>query len=82
MNKKYHCPCCEYFTLRDESGHFDICEVCYWEDDSIQSFDPEYRGGANTMSLNEARANYKRIGAIEECFLKYVRLPTQEEKVG
>ena len=66
----------------DELGHFDICPVCYWEDDSIQSSDPQYRGGANRISLNEARANYKRIGASEEDFLKYVRPPTEEEKAA
>ena len=30
--KKYKCPCCGYYTLEDEEGHFDICPVCFWED--------------------------------------------------
>lgn len=80
--KKYRCPCCGYFTLEDEPGHFDICPVCFWEDDNIQSFEPDYVGGANRISLNEARTNYKRIGAITEGSLKYVRPPTEEEKTG
>ncbi|TET06844.1 hydrolase [Candidatus Dependentiae bacterium] len=80
--KKYSCPCCGYFTLEDEPGHFDICAVCGWEDDSIQSFNPDVAGGANRMSLNEARANYKRIGAIDKSFLKSVRPPTDEEERG
>lgn len=80
--KKYKCPCCGYYTLEDDPGHFDICPVCGWEDDSIQSFDASYEGGANRISLNQARENYKKIGAIEECFLDSVRPPTDEETVG
>ena len=80
--KKYPCPCCGNYTLDDEPGHFDICPVCRWEDDNIQSFYPDYEGGANGISLNQARKNYKRIGAVEECSLKSVRPPTEEEKTG
>jgi len=80
MSKKYRCPCCGYFTLEDGPGRFEICNVCFWQDDAIQSDDPEYTGGANDISLNEARANYKKIGAMDECFLKSVRPPTEEEK--
>ena len=35
MKKKYKCPCCGYYTfdhVLDES--YDICPVCYWEDDA------------------------------------------------
>jgi len=80
-NKKHRCPCCGYFTLEDEPGHFDICPVCFWEDDNIQSFDPDYTGGANEISLTEARINYKKFGAVTEGSLKYVRPPTEEEKI-
>jgi hypothetical protein len=80
--KKYKCPCCGYYTLEDEPGHFDICPVCRWEDDNIQSFDPDYWGGANEMNLNDARKNYKELGAISKDFIDSVRPPTEEEKVG
>lgn len=56
---KHKCPCCESYTI-DEPGNFDICEVCGWEDDELQSDDPDYRGGPNGMSLNEAREIYKK----------------------
>ena len=79
-SKKYQCPCCGYYTLDYGPGRFDICQVCYWEDDLIQSDDPSYWGGANTISLNEAREDYKIFGASEECFLDCVRPPTEEEK--
>ena len=80
LKKKYRCPCCGYFTLEDEPGHFDICPVCRWEDDGVQSDDPNYGGGANTMSLNEARENFKKFGAKSREALKRVRPPIEEEK--
>ncbi len=30
---KYACPCCGCLTL-DERGEYDICPVCFWEDDA------------------------------------------------
>ena len=80
MNTRYSCPCCGYLTLKEEPpGSYCICQVCFWEDDPIQSVDPSYRGGANTMSLDEARRNFERIGAIEERALKFVRSPRRDE---
>ena len=52
------CPCCGE-GLVEEGHEFDICEVCGWEDDDYQFNHPDYRGGANSMSLNEARAAFK-----------------------
>ena len=48
------CPCCgnKTLTTRDE---FEICGICGWEDDDVQSSDPDFAGGANDMSLNEAK---------------------------
>ena len=80
IKEKYRCPCCNYRTLDDGTGSFDICPVCYWEDDYIQRDDPDYRGGANDISLNEARENYKKIGAISTEYLEYVRPALDEEK--
>jgi hypothetical protein len=82
MNKtkvKYICPCCGYLTLDDKPGSFDICPVCYWEDDNIQRNDPNYKGGANGISLIEARENYKKMGAISAEYIDIVRLPLEEE---
>ncbi|NLI91850.1 MAG: hypothetical protein GX434_06460 [Peptococcaceae bacterium] len=57
--EKYPCACCGQNTL-DEEDFFEICPVCGWEDDSVQREDPNYRGGANQMSLNEAKEAFKR----------------------
>ena len=49
------CPCCDAKVL-SRLGEYEICEVCGWEDDPVQAADPDYAGGANTRSLNEAKS--------------------------
>jgi len=75
------CPCCGCRTLSERSA-FEICEVCYWEDDGQDDGDAdENRGGPNgSLSLTEARANYLRIGACEESMVSNVRAPRPEER--
>lgn len=34
---KYECLCCGYKTL-ETRGKFDICPVCFWEDDTYFDF--------------------------------------------
>ena len=81
--KKCKCVCCYNYTLDSEPpGTFEICPVCYWEDDNVQFSDPNYEGGANEISLNKARENYERIGAISERYLKNVRRPSKTEIHG
>ncbi len=41
-------------------GEYDICEECFWENDPVQLNDPDFDGGANEMSLNEAREAYQK----------------------
>ncbi|MBR1561093.1 MAG: hypothetical protein IJ646_12700 [Clostridia bacterium] len=48
------CPVCGKYEL----GYYEICE-CGWQNDPIQFADPDYRGGANEQSLNEARKAYR-----------------------
>ncbi|WP_119313716.1 CPCC family cysteine-rich protein [Calidithermus terrae] len=76
----FACPCCSYLTLSSAPpGTFEICPVCYWEDDNVQFNDPDYAGGANAVSLNEARANFKNFGAISREFITRTRPPKLEE---
>jgi hypothetical protein len=51
------CPCCDSTTLTMR-GCYEICDVCDWEDDPVQSADPAYPGGANRVSLNQARKEW------------------------
>ena len=77
---RYPCPCCYCLTL-EERGGFEICPVCFWEDDGQDSADADrVRGGPNgSLSLAQARANYARVGACEEKFVKNVRKPAPSE---
>ena len=54
MAEKFRCECCWQHTL-EAQDEYDICEVCGWEEDPLQNEDPDYAGGANQMSLNQAR---------------------------
>src|SRR3954447_19194782 len=55
MNRA-QCPCCGYYTL-DSRGSFDICQVCWWEDDDKSDMygqpAPERPTGANRVQLWE-----------------------------
>jgi hypothetical protein len=76
----FRCPCCDYKTL-GERGGYEICPVCFWEDDGQDDHDADaIRGGPNgAISLTQARANYKKIGASLERHIKHIRPPKPEE---
>jgi hypothetical protein len=77
----YACPCCHHLTL-SERGAFDICEVCFWEDDGQDDHDADVvRGGPNErLSLTQARENYTMFGACSERALQHVRPPRPDEQ--
>lgn len=78
--EKYTCPCCGFRTLDEPPpGTFDICPICFWEDDNVQFHDPNLAGGANQISLHQARKNYQDFGACELRCQEHVRKPTQDE---
>jgi len=80
QSKMFKCPCCGFLTLSEQPpGTFEICPVCHWEDDNVQFNDPEYVGGANKISLSQARKNFLKFGACDEKFVKKVRKPLPEE---
>ncbi|RTQ51386.1 hydrolase [Hymenobacter gummosus] len=76
----YPCPCCSYYTFdAPPDNSFDICPVCYWEDDGVQLREPTYAGGANKLSLEQARLHYAQYGACEPGMQRYVRAPLPDE---
>ena len=75
---RFRCPCCGFYTL-SVHGLYDICPVCYWEDDPLQLKDEARAGGANKVCLCDARKNYLKIGACEAEYVNYVRKPRPEE---
>ena len=50
------CPVCKDYFFSEEE--YEICPICGWEDDPVQRKDPDFAGGANTLSLNEAIKKY------------------------
>ncbi|MCR5559648.1 MAG: hypothetical protein K6F62_04760 [Schwartzia sp.] len=60
---EYICPCCGK-KGKEEEGASDVCVYCGWEEDIVQEADPDYRGGANKMSLNEAKKAFKEGRAV------------------
>jgi hypothetical protein len=79
----FACPCCGYLTL-GERGGFEICAVCFWEDDGQDEHDAGIvRGGPNgRLSLSDARRNFERVGACEEQHVHNVRSPRRREVPG
>ena len=52
------CPVCGYLTL-DERDSFEICSICFWEDDGIDDFEANLVSGPNHMTLKEARHKFQ-----------------------
>ena len=59
------CPCCEEFEHDTGIGCSDICQICGWEDDYLQRNRPNFKPGANIMSLNEARHAWRTMSKAE-----------------
>jgi ribonuclease HII len=78
--QRFACPCCGNLTIPVEPpGSFSVCEVCWWEDDPIQFADPNYEGGANAPSLNQARVLFRSIGVSDPKLKGHERAPREEE---
>lgn len=58
QEETYMCPCCGEYAFSGENT-FEICEVCGWENNRVQTEYPDFAGGANHMSLNEARESFR-----------------------
>jgi hypothetical protein len=68
------CPCCGYISIEaPRPGTYEICPICYWEDDSIPLEYPDYEGGANPFSLRHSQQNYISIGACDAVMLPNIR---------
>jgi hypothetical protein len=74
------CLCCGSRTL-SAPGAFELCPVCWWQDDGQDESDADVvRGGPNgALSLTVARANFLACGASDPRFVSRVRaaLPTE-----
>lgn len=56
--EKFTCPCCGYKTLIFEAGSYDICQICFWEDDPEQRKNPDLTHATNRKSLRQAQKDF------------------------
>ena len=71
------CPCCGYGTLASRN-EFEICEICWWEDDGQDNDNAsQVLGGPNSnLSLTRARFNFLKYGIFDP---KRVDLRSRQE---
>ncbi|MDK8183741.1 CPCC family cysteine-rich protein [Paenibacillus sp. UMB4589-SE434] len=78
--RRLECPCCGNFTIESKDEVVvDICEVCFWQFDTVADAMPDISIGANHISLIQARENYKRFGVCKLQYKNMVREPLVEE---
>ncbi len=79
------CPCCGYNTI-EERGSYNICKLCWWEDDGQDNKNAEVvLGGPNYgISLAMGRYNYLIHGLYDpnRTDLMEKKAPTREFKRG
>lgn len=63
------CPCCDYRTL-DKKCDWEICKVCFWEDDCTLNLDEI--SGANHITLREGKENFLKFGACDKKSIELV----------
>ena len=52
---------------------WDICLVCFWEDDGSDLHDLESNGsGCNGLTLRQGRDNFRQLGASHPRLIRYV----------
>ncbi|MBH9577268.1 CPCC family cysteine-rich protein [Inhella proteolytica] len=74
------CDCCDYFTI--PSGHdYEICPVCFWEQDWCGVAEPEEPSGANHgLTLRQGRENFAKNGACSAEFQDRVLAPNDRSQ--
>ena len=77
----YPCPCCGNLTARypRKNAVADICPVCFWENDVFSPGEDEPSDENHGMTLRQGQEAYKRLGAVREDFLRFVRPASPEE---
>jgi hypothetical protein len=74
------CDCCDYFTIPD-GNDYEICPVCFWEQDAFGVSEPDEPSSANHgLSLHEGRTNFLTFGACAAKFKANVVAVSEREK--
>ncbi|WP_249899684.1 CPCC family cysteine-rich protein [Paenibacillus sp. PK3_47] len=61
----FPCPCCGYKSLQS-TGEYDICQVCFWEDDGIRT--QEKYSSPNHMTLKQGQDHFAVLGMMDKQF--------------
>lgn len=56
--QQYKCPVCGKHDFSEDED-YSFCPVCGWANAQVQRDDYDYWGGANDMSVKQAREAYK-----------------------
>ncbi len=79
MTEKWPCPCCGFRTLTEGPGDYDLCRVCFWEDDPVALRWPWCDEGPNGIALIAAQRSFARIGACSSGYLDRSRAARADE---
>ncbi len=79
IGDKLQCPCCDYFTL-EKRGEYDICHVCFWEDDGVDIDNIDIHSGPNHLTLRQGRQNFLKFGACDSSMVKNVLGESDKKK--
>jgi hypothetical protein len=77
--KKYTCFICGFRTL-DERCDWEICPVCFWEDDVLATTEDRASSANRGMMVSTAQANFIRYGAVLPELVSKVRPPSSGEE--
>ena len=77
------CPCCGARTLATR-GDYDICLVCWWEDDGKDNPTADEVSGPNHLTLTQARVNFLVTGIFnpERVDLRDAQHPFEMYEIG
>lgn len=76
--EKERCPCCDHLTL-SERGGYEICPICFWEDDGTNDVFRESPFSPNHCTLLDGRRQYLVCRSSKERMLEHCRHPTEQE---
>ncbi len=79
IGNELQCPCCDYFSL-GERGGYEICPICFWEDDGIDLGNIDEHSGPNHISLRQGRQNFEQFGACDSTMVKNVLTESERQK--
>lgn len=74
------CPCCGYNTFKPSIPNLpQECRVCVWEEDIIQSINPNNYDGVNGVSLLKAQENFEKFGVCSKEMISKATKPIETD---